>query len=418
MYKFGVLCILFLLSLPAYSATLSGTVTGLSFGNSFVLKSGKFSKVIRANGLYSMTDGGTVTIGIQPAGQQCIVAVTDVNCENSYTVGGSVTGLTASGLVLRLNGQVNLIVGAGATSYRFASSFVSGSVYYVTIGIQPTGQTCSVANSTGTVGTSNVTTVNVTCQSSYTVSGSISGLNSTGLILRMNSSNKIIASGATTFSFTTLLPTGTSYTVSVYAQPAGLVCTVLNPSGVIGTSNVTNVSVPCVVPSYTVGGSVSGLTGSLTLVNNGIDSKTVTTNGSYTFNNPLVSGTTYSVVVGSQPASQNCTVSNNSGTIAATNVANVLAACVTISGNVSLSWTKPTQNTDGSVLTDLAGYKLYYGTDPNNLSNTIDIASGNTLSYTVQGLTAGTLYYFSISSYNVLLEEGPRSNTANGPATI
>ena len=94
----------------------------------------------------------------------------------------------------------------------------------------------------------------------------------------------------------------------------------------------------------------------------------------------------------------------------------MLAACVTISGSLSLSWTKPTQNTDGSALTDLQGYKLYYGTDANNLSNTINIPSGDTLSYTIQGLTSGTLYYVSISSYNVLLEEGPRSNSANGTA--
>lgn len=411
-----ILFLLFLFALPAQAATLSGTVSGLALGKTFVLTSGKFSKVIRANGPYTMTDGGPVKIGIQPTGQQCIVAVTDVTCENSYTVSGSVSGATGS-LTLRLNDTVSLIVASGATSYRFATSLVSGSVYYVTVGIQPIGQSCSVSNSSGTISTSNITNANVTCLSVYTVSGTISGLTSSGLILKMNSSSKIIASGATSFAFSTQLITGSPYNVSITSQPSGLICTVLNPSGVIANINITDVSVPCVTPTYTVGGSVTGLNGSLTLVNNGIDSKTITTNGSYTFNNPLTTGTPYAVTINSQPAGQSCSLSNNSGTIAATNVTNVLAACITISGTASLTWTQPTQNTDGTTLTNLAGYKLYYGVDPNNLTNTIDIPNGNTLSYTVQGLTAGTLYYFSMSSYNTLNVEGPRTNTANGPAT-
>lgn len=73
-----ILFLLFLIALPAQAATLSGTVSGLALGKTFVLTSGKFSKVIRANGPYTMTDGGPVKIGIQPTGQQCIVAVTDV----------------------------------------------------------------------------------------------------------------------------------------------------------------------------------------------------------------------------------------------------------------------------------------------------------------------------------------------------
>lgn len=411
-----ILLFLLLLSLPAHSATLSGTVSGLALGKTFVLTSGKFSKTIRANGPYSMTDGGPVKIGIQPSGQQCIVAVTDVTCENSYTVSGSVSGATAS-LTLRLNDTVSLIVASGATSYRFATSLVSGSVYYVTVGIQPIGQSCSVSNSSGTISTSNITNANVTCLSVYTVSGSISGLTSSGLILKMNSSSKIIASGATSFAFSTQLTSGSPYNVSITSQPSGLICTVINPSGVIASSNITNVSVPCVTPTYTVGGSVTGLNGSLTLVNNGIDSKTVTSDGSYTFNNPLTTGTPYAVTINTQPVGQSCSLSNNSGVIATTNVANVLAACITISGTASLNWTQPTQNTDGTILTDLAGYKLYYGTDPNNLTNTIDIPNGNTLSYTIQGLTAGTLYYFNMSSYNTSNVEGPRTNNASGNAS-
>jgi len=68
------------------------------------------------------------------------------------------------------------------------------------------------------------------------------------------------------------------------------------------------------------------------------------------------------------------------------------------SGSATLTWTAPTTNTDGSALTDLAGYHIYYGNSPSALSTMIDIASAGTLSYTVSSLASGT-WYFAISAY-------------------
>jgi hypothetical protein len=68
------------------------------------------------------------------------------------------------------------------------------------------------------------------------------------------------------------------------------------------------------------------------------------------------------------------------------------------SGTATLTWTAPTTNTDGSALTDLAGYHIYYGNSPSALSTMIDIASAGTLSYTVGSLASGT-WYFAISAY-------------------
>lgn len=67
-------------------------------------------------------------------------------------------------------------------------------------------------------------------------------------------------------------------------------------------------------------------------------------------------------------------------------------------GTATLAWAAPTSNTNGSALTNLAGYHIHYGTNASSLSNTIDISNSGTLSYVITGLTAGT-WYFAISAY-------------------
>jgi hypothetical protein len=66
-------------------------------------------------------------------------------------------------------------------------------------------------------------------------------------------------------------------------------------------------------------------------------------------------------------------------------------------GTANLSWTAPTTNDDGTALTDLTGFKVYYGTSSGNYGVPIDV--GNQISYTVNGLGSGT-YYFSVTAYN------------------
>jgi hypothetical protein len=68
-------------------------------------------------------------------------------------------------------------------------------------------------------------------------------------------------------------------------------------------------------------------------------------------------------------------------------------------GTATLSWVAPTQNSDGSALTDLAGYNIYYGTDSSALTQTIQVANGAAVSYVVSGLASGTTWYFAVTSY-------------------
>ena len=81
--------------------------------------------------------------------------------------------------------------------------------------------------------------------------------------------------------------------------------------------------------TYSIGGTVSGLDGTLVLQNNAGDDLTITADGSFTFATFLVGGTSYEVTVLSQSSGEVCTVSTGSGEIAAAEVADVEVSCVT-----------------------------------------------------------------------------------------
>ena len=68
------------------------------------------------------------------------------------------------------------------------------------------------------------------------------------------------------------------------------------------------------------------------------------------------------------------------------------------SGNATLDWTPPTENDDGTALTDLGGYVVHYGQSASNLTQTIKLTNPGLSSYVVENLSAGT-WYFAISSY-------------------
>jgi uncharacterized repeat protein (TIGR03803 family) len=247
----------------------------------------------------------------------------------SYTVGGTVSGL-ASGesLTLQNNGGDDLVVTANG-SFTFMAAQPTGASYAVTVLTQPSGQTCTVANGSGTVADSDITNVAVTCPSVYTVGGSVSGLASgQSLILQDNGVDDLVVTANGSFTFSNPLPTGTPYAVTVRAQPSGQTCTVANGSGKVGNSDITNVAVTC-ASLYTVGGSVSGLASGefLILGDNGGDSLVVASDGSFTFSTVLDTGASYAVTVLAQPNGQTCTVANGSGTVSDSDITNVAVNC-------------------------------------------------------------------------------------------
>ena len=83
--------------------------------------------------------------------------------------------------------------------------------------------------------------------------------------------------------------------------------------------------------TYTVGGTVSGLTGTVVLQDNGGDNLSLSAAGPFTFATALATGAAYSVTVKTNPTGQTCTVASGSGTIASANITNVAISCTTMS---------------------------------------------------------------------------------------
>ena len=163
----------------------------------------------------------------------------------TYTVGGTVSGLTGTGLVLQNNNASDLAVAANG-AFTFATPVAVGASYSVTVKTQPSGQTCSVGNGSGTSTGANVTNVTVTCSTNtYTVGGTASGLIRLGLVLQNNNASDLAVAANGAFTFATPVAAGASYSVTVKTQPSGQTCSVGNGSGTSAGANVTNVTVTC-----------------------------------------------------------------------------------------------------------------------------------------------------------------------------
>jgi hypothetical protein len=90
--------------------------------------------------------------------------------------------------------------------------------------------------------------------------------------------------------------------------------------------------------------------------------------------------------------------------------------CTWGGGTATFSVTAPTQNTDGSTLTDLAGYKAVYGTSSTNLNQSQSFSNPKATSLTVTGLSAGT-WYFAVRAVNSKGLESANSNVAQKTIT-
>ena len=189
----------------------------------------------------------------------------------------------------------------------------------------------------------------------YSVGGSVSGLSGT-VVLQDNGGDNLSVSANGSFTFATKLAGGAAYAVTVLTNPSGQTCTVANGSGTIGSANVTSVAVTCATntaTTYSVGGSVSGLSGTVVLQDNGGDNLSVSANGSFTFATKLASGAAYSVTVASSPSGQACTAANASGTVGSSDVTSVTVSCQSI-GPLTVSY----------VSTDTNGVATYNMTSP------------------------------------------------------
>ncbi len=343
--------------------TVGGTVSGLT-GAGLVLQDNSGDNLaISRNGTFAfatpVASGATfaVTVLTQPSQppQTCTVSGgtgtvgssnisnVQITCTvNTFTIGGTVSGLAAGdSITLRDNGGDDLVQSANG-SFTFATPVASGRPYAVTIVANPASpisQTCTVTNGAGTVDGSNVTNVAVTCTTNvFTIGGTISGLAAgDSITLRDNGGDDLVRSANGSFTFPTPVASEQPYAVTVVANPTSPIsqtCTATSGAGTVGNSNITNIAVACTTNVFTIGGTVSGLAAgdSITLRDNGGDDLVRSTNGSFAFATPVASGQPYAVTIVANPASpvsQTCTVANGAGTVGNGNVTNVAITCTT-----------------------------------------------------------------------------------------
>jgi 6-phosphogluconolactonase (cycloisomerase 2 family) len=225
---------------------------------------------------------------------------------------------------------------------------------------------------------------------SYTVGGTVSGLVGSVVLQENISGNNLTITTDGTYSFSVQVASGISYAynITVLAQPAGQTCNISDGSGII-SGNVSNISVSCSNNPYTVGGTVTGLNGSVNLVlqdnNNNVDNTTITADDKFTFATRIDNGNTYKVTVSAQPSGETCSVSNGAGTVSGGNVTNVTVVC------------SATKYTVGGMVSGLAGNMVLQDNNGDDLPIAVDglftfvtpVADGSPYSVTVLTQPAG-----------------------------
>jgi hypothetical protein len=247
----------------------------------------------------------------------------------ALTLSGTISGLTTSGLALSNDG-VNLEISSGATTFTFGPVLSNLIAYDVTAPLQPSGQSCTVTNGTGTATTANISNVVVTCSDrTFNVGGTISGLTASGLVLANGGDTLSVPAGASSFTMPTAVAYGSSYAVVVAAQPTGLTCDVTDGTGTVAADAVTNIAVKCTDQPLTVGGSIHGLGNAAGLVlADGTGTYTVPPGStSFTLATPESPGDTYSVRVQSQPAGMTCSAGSGPETMPTHNVTDLSITC-------------------------------------------------------------------------------------------
>jgi hypothetical protein len=314
-----------------------------------------------------------------------------INPALNYTVGGSTNGLKGT-LVLQNNGSDTVTLTSDGT-FTFPDSLPPGSAYSVTVLSKPANQTCTVDNGNGIISNANVTNVQVICSvNAYTVGGTLSGLAPQATVELQNNGGEILSLSANgSFVFLTPVAQDALYAVRVFSQPFNQICTVMNGEGTMGSTNVTNVIVLCSTNAYTLGGTLSGLSPTETVVlDDGLgDTLSLNSNGSFTFPNLITQGAMYNVTVSQQPSTQKCQVANGSGTMERA-VTNVVVTCVnnntTLETNIFLALSVTGHTEFGVNGTPSSGLPRII-----TIQNT-GVSQANNLSISYQGLPFGTAH--------------------------
>ncbi len=193
----------------------------------------------------------------------------------------------------------------------------------------------------------------------HVLGGTVTGLTGSVLVREASGETLTIAPGDTAnFFFSRRFASGERYQVTATPVVSGdqRCYASSNASGTVGEASILTIQIQCVsdllgdpfrsfpgggAAYYTLGGTVSGLSGTVVLQTGSGDSLAILGNGSFTFGSRILGGSSYAVSVRTHPSGpdQTCTVANGSGLIAHNNITNVLVTCVanttTLSASVS-----------------------------------------------------------------------------------
>jgi uncharacterized repeat protein (TIGR03803 family) len=375
--------------------TIGGTLTGLASGKTVTLAlNGAGSLTLSSNGPFTFSTPITsltqfaITVAAQPSDELCTVAggsgtITYANIANAvvtcanenFSVGGTITGLSSDGLVLT-NGADTLSVPSGSRSFTMPKQVAVGATYSLLVKSQPVGESCAIQHASGTMPAANVKGVLITCTDQpYSLGGTILGLGSaSGLVVANGSDTLSVAAGSTSFTLPTKVPFGSSYSVAISAAPPGLNCSVSNGFGTMPAENLTNIVITCADLSYSLGGTISGLTTDSLVLTDGTDQISISANATqFTMPTPVAFGSHYDVAVLTQPQNATCSVAGGVGVMGPANVTNVQVACapltVTIGGTISGLGTSGLilANNGSDLLTVMSGAQTF--TMPTSVAN-------------------------------------------------
>jgi len=227
---------------PGVDYNIGGQLSGLTAGQGMTVQNnGRESLNLRSNGAFGFSNAVAangeyaVTVRTQPAGQRCSVgngigratanvSNVKVRCANlapnTFTIGGTVNGLGASKTVVLQNNGVDELTISTNGGFTFATAVVTSSTYAITIRTQPTGQTCTLRQASGTA-VANVSSVALMCQD--VTAGIVKPLyladtyreDRTGLLAQANTQ------GANGYAYLTGLAASTTEFINLYVKDIG-----------------------------------------------------------------------------------------------------------------------------------------------------------------------------------------------------
>ncbi len=395
--------------LPAPTLTLAASPTSVASGAATQLSwSTTNATSCTASGGWS---GTKATSGTQSSGALSANTTFTLTCTGS---GGSVSRSAAATIVaaptLTLSASPTSVSSGGSSTLTWSSTNASScaasgswSGTKSTSGSQSTGALSGSATYTlactgsGGTATRTVSVTQVAAAPTVALSASpasiASGASST-LSWSSTNATSCTASGAWTGSKAT---SGSQSTGALTANKSyTMTCTGAGGSA----SKTASVTVTTAPPSATLSANPPGVprNGSTTLSWSSTNATGCTASGAWS--GSLATSGSQSVGPIAQDSTYSITCSGGGG--------NAVAMTTVMLREARLSWTAPTKNTDGSNLTNLSGYKIYYGTSSKNYSQTVSVPGGTTSTWTLQ-LAPGT-YYFALTAIDSAGGESAKTN--------